>query len=332
MNAHAMRNPTDRMEIVVPLDGSPLSEAALPLASLLAKRGGGHLHLTSVHVPFIIGVDVGFPVPDWDEEVRRSEAKHLAEVAKRLKSREDIPVDAELLDGPVGTALANHAKYLGAIIVISTHGRTGLSRAWQGSTADWLSRFAPVPLLLVRPKTDPPHPAEPSVKHVLVALDGSGRAEHVLPDAIRLAQHSSAPITLVRVVNPVFNVPVPIGTPAVPPTADETRTMEDLLRAKDYLDSVAAEIVRDHPGLVVDTQAIAREGVADALVECARAVSADVIAMSTHGRGASRLLVGSVTDGVLRHYSGAILLLGPAAAREIESAGASRMHTAWAEA
>jgi nucleotide-binding universal stress UspA family protein len=69
----------------------------------------------------------------------------------------------------------------------------------------------------------------------------------------------------------------------------------------------------------VHTEVIASERTGEALLARAHGGSAEVIALSTRGRGASRLLVGSVADKVLRGFTGAVLALGPAAVRELET-------------
>ena len=320
MDAHAMTDTTVSTRILAPLDGSPLSESALPMAAFMARRTGGSLHLTRVHVPVIAAAAIGFPVPDWENEIKASESTYLRTVAKRLQPEQGVEAETTLLEGSVPRAIADHARELGAsLIVITTHGRTGLSRAWLGSTADWLTRYAPCPVLLVRAVEGYVRGLQPALRHVLVPLDGSQRAEKVVPHAARIAQSAGARLTLVRVVSPVFRGPTPFRGPAFPLITDEASTADALQRARDYLVDAVARIRREHDLLEVHTEAVASERVADALVEWARAGAVDMIAMSTRGRGASRLLVGSVADKVLRGFTGTMLLLGPVAGKEMDT-------------
>jgi nucleotide-binding universal stress UspA family protein len=302
--------------IVVPLDGSNLCVSALPIATAIARASHGTLHLARVHAPIIATVDVGFPVPHWEEEIRESEHRYLAAVSEKVSTDREVRADSHLLDGPVGRAIKDLVVKLAAnLVVITTHGRTGLSRAWLGSTADWLVRFAPVPVLLVRPPDEPTAP-DVSLTHVLVALDGSERAERIVPEAIRFARLVGARLTLVRVVPPVAGS---IGSHGALHARNEQRTMAVMRHAKDYLDGIARAFHREIGDLAVATEVVASERTAEAILERATTLGAGVIALSTRGRGASRLLVGSVADKVLRGFTGAVLALGPVAVKEMET-------------
>lgn len=252
MNVHTIGDTVSRETILVPLDGSGASEAALPLAAMLARASSATVHI-------------------------------------------------------VGATL----------VVISTHGRTGLSRLWLGSTADWLMRFLPVPVLAVRPR-DEPWSRAPSLEHVLVALDGSARAEAVLPAALRVGRMIGSRYTLLQVVPTSVRELVSYATRSFPPIRDERRTMALLRAAKRRLDDVAAAMRRHLGGRSVTVEVVADDYVADAILERAQRDDVGLIALSSRGRGASRLLVGSVADKVMRGFTGALLVLGPVAAQELD--------------
>jgi nucleotide-binding universal stress UspA family protein len=150
---------------------------------------------------------------------------------------------------------------------------------------------------------------------VLVALDGSARSEAVIADAIQIGRPHGARYTLLQVVPAIVRELAPYATPTLPPVRDEGRTTELKRRAKDALEGLADSLRRQSAGLDVSTEVVASDRVAEAILERANAGDAGVIALSSHGRGASRLLVGSVADKVLRGFSGALLILGPAAVR-----------------
>lgn len=318
MDTHAITDTRGYTKIVVPLDGSSLSEAALPVAEAIARASRGTIHLARVHTPVVTAVDFGVFPPNFDDELRQSEHDYLAAIAHTLSSEEKIVTGTQLLDGSIGRAIRSYVEQLGAtLVVISTHGRTGLSRMWLGSTTDWLVRFLPVPVLAVRPTGETP--VRPiSFEHILVALDGSDRSEAILPEAVRLARLRGAHLTLLRVVPPVVRELTPYASPTFPPVRDEGRTVDLVQRAKGYLDGVA-DSVRRETGLDVSTEVVVNDRAADAILERAHGAGADVIALSTRGRGASRLLVGSVADKVLRAFSGAMLVRGRVAVRELES-------------
>lgn len=319
MGMHAIADRPRYTKIVVPLDGSSLSESALPVATTIVRASHGALYLTRVHAPLVTAVDVGVSVPDWDDEIRESEQAYLTEAARGLPTGEGIHVDAQLLDGPVGRSIKDFVAKVGAhLVVLTTHGRTGLSRSWMGSTADWLVRFMPVPVLLVRPP-DERSQRELSLTHVLIALDGSDRAERVIADAIGLGRLVGARFTFVRIVQPMERRPAADDASALPDVQDDERTSLIMHRAKDYLGRIAESLRQEMGGMDLRTEVVASDRTAEAILDRARTDGADVIALSTRGRGASRLLVGSVADKILRGFTGTVLALGPAAVRELET-------------
>jgi nucleotide-binding universal stress UspA family protein len=319
MKSRTQGNLPDYEAILVPLDGSQLSEAALPLAAAIAQSCNAPLFLARVHIPAIIGADAGYLPPHWEAEIREEDRAYLATIARRLV-KHGVRVETELLEGTPGDAIGRHAAKLGAeLIVASTHGRTGLARAWIGSTADWLVRYAPVPVMLVRPREGEEQKADWSIAHVLVPLDGSERSERVIPEALRIARFGKARLTLLRVVMPISRSVFNQGRLTVSVIRDEEGTLQLMRQAKDALEQVAERLRRDNPELRIETEVIADEHASSAILLRAREGSADVVAMSSRGRGASRLLVGSVADKLLRGFDGVLLMMGPVALRERES-------------
>ncbi len=319
MESHTDTRSTSFGSILVPLDGSPASEAALPVAAELARASGSKVHLARVHTPVVASVDLGFPAPEWDAEILASEEQYLVRVASKFAADTALQADRCIIEGSVGRSIREYAGQVAAdLIVMCTHGRTGLNRAWLGSTADWLARFATVPVLLVRPPQDAQAVSVPLLRNVLVPLDGSPRSELILPDAVRLARLRGGRLTLMQVVTPVVPLLEPYASPSFPPIRDEVRTRELMRRAKEHLDAIAMRLRAQHPGLEVATEVIASDATADAILERAGRDAADVVALYTRGRGASRLLVGSVADKVLRSFDGVLLLMGPVAAEAME--------------
>src|SRR5689334_218499 len=96
--------------ILVPLDGSRLSEQALPLALALVRRTGAALHVAHVHVPPIAPMySADMPVfdADLDERVIAQEREYLAAVVERLRAEADVHADAALLDGTLAETVAD---------------------------------------------------------------------------------------------------------------------------------------------------------------------------------------------------------------------------------
>ena len=310
----------DYQAILVPLDGSELSEAALPLAAAIARSSNAPIHLARVHIPAIIGADAGYLPPHWEAEIREDERTWLSAIARRVARQAGVRVETELLEGTPGDAIAKHAAKVGAeLLIASTHGRTGLARAWIGSTADWLVRYAPVPVMLVRPREGEEQREGWALTHLLVPLDGSERSERAVPEALRIARLENARVTLLRVVMPVSRSVFTHGRLSVSVIRDEQSTLRLMREAKDALEQLAEGLRRDHPGRRIDTEVVAEESAATTILRRARESAVDVVVMSSRGRGASRLLLGSVADKLLRAFDGVLLMLGPAALRERES-------------
>lgn len=297
--------------ILVPLDGSPFGEHALPVALALARRGALGLDLVHVHhraLPHITPAGSARFDPAEELAGREREAAYLAELADRVGERLGGRVTRTLLEPPIVEALCHHAVATGAqLIALSTHGRDGVARAWLGSVADRLVRTAPVPVLVVRPGADPPAlGCEPDLSHVLVPLDGSPFAERALGLAVRMGRLNEARYTLVRVVEPVVHHYLLEGARTAGDVDAEAAAWHE---ATDYLKGVA-ERLRSQ-GLRVTTDVRIGQPAAE-ILDLARVYGVGLIAMTTHGRGGvARLMVGSVADKLLRGASVPLLLHHP---------------------
>jgi nucleotide-binding universal stress UspA family protein len=301
-------------EILVPVDGSSFSEHALPYAADIARRTGARLHLVQVHEPPVAhAYPDSLPVFDarWDDALRTQEKEYLQSLAYRCMERSGVSPVTELLDGPVAPSLSTYAAETKMeLVVMTTHGRGGISRAWVGSVADALVRRAPVPVLLIRPKEQVlDWNRTAAAKHVLITLDGSALAESILMPAIELARLNAARITLLRVVLPI---PFVIGPHAAGPAFNEEGAAQSRDNAARYLDQVAS-LVRAH-GLQVDIDTVFHTVPALGILDYAATHAVDTIAMATRGRGGwSRVALGSVADKVMRGTLMPVLLYRPPA-------------------
>jgi nucleotide-binding universal stress UspA family protein len=289
-------------KLLVPLDRSDFAEQALGQAVAIARASGGELDLVLVHqpLPFEGFGDVPWP-EQWDDEVR-----YLESMANELTVSTGVPVTHAVVQGPPVETICKRAREIDAnLVVLTSHGRTGLSRAWLGSTADGIVRHSLLPVLMLRPaqhKVDE-FTVTHSFKNILVPLDGSPLAADALTSAIALAKCSGAAITLLSVVLQVPLILSDAGIPFVypyPVAAPDTAATARLAEIAKAELAAVAQRVREQG--IADVQAEVEIGghVAPAILEFARSHEIDVIAISTHGRGASRLFLGSVTDKLLR--------------------------------
>jgi nucleotide-binding universal stress UspA family protein len=198
---------------------------------------------------------------------------------------------------------------------MASHGRTGLSRTWIGSVAHGVIRKSGVPVLLVRPAEHEPAGTSPAIRRILITTDGSALSEEILPAAMELARCEGASVTAVRVVEPVMWMPPITSMPlAFSPGAYDEDITSNLVAAAGREMQVIAQSLKKVVN-EVETRVIVAESAARAILEVAESDHADLIAIATHGRGASRLLLGSVADKVLRGSDAMMLLQCPSARR-----------------
>ncbi len=144
--------------IMVPLDGSPLAECVLPHVKSLA--GGCVMDMVTfirvvepLKLAYTIGAEGMIPEKQWQEIIRdRKPAadRYIKKLLSRMKY-DKVAVKGEILEGPAAESLADYATKKGVdLIIISTHGRSGVSRWVWGSVADRILRSACVPVLMVR--------------------------------------------------------------------------------------------------------------------------------------------------------------------------------------
>jgi nucleotide-binding universal stress UspA family protein len=296
--------------ILVPLDGSPFGEQAVPLALEIARRAQAAVQLIHVHQLIASpwsGSELAMDV-ELETDLRRQEQDYLEKTAQRLKG--EVPVTTALLEGPVAEVIHERALGCGAdLIVMSTHGRGPLSRFWLGSVADQLIRRTAAPLLLVRPHEGEAAPV--AVHHVLVPLDGSEQAEQVLGPSLDLAALLAADVELLRVVEPVI-VPDRRWAGNATSGVDPELVHRLAADARGYLERVVISL--DGMESRVTPQVVVNRRAADAILAEAGARPGTLVALATHARaGLARLVMGSVADKVIRGTTGPVLVYRPLA-------------------
>ncbi len=194
------------------------------------------------------------------------------------------------------------------LIVMATHGRSGVIRWTLGSVAEKVLHSTRIPLLLVRPaKADSATAAAP-IRKILVPLDGSELSQSVLPFTESLANSLGAAVVLMRSVPTLWVAAYPDG---FVPTLYDRILRESREAAHRFLTRLAADAQRT--GLEVSRVLTVGDPV-DQIVKVAEAESAGLIAMSTHGRsGVGRWVMGSVADAVVRRTTRPVLLVRPEA-------------------
>jgi len=280
--------------ILVPLDGSSLSEAIVPVAEALARDYGAELVLLRA---VLARTAAGSEAPDAK---RAGEAEaYLTRIAEGLQRRGLARVRWSISHAGPEQAIAEAAVQNGVdLIAMTTHGRSGLGRLLLGSVAESLVRQAPAPVLLVRGQLSP---SPGRITKILVPLDGSELSAAILPLVERLAGPFDLSIALLQAVEPLPSAAMTELSPKLEEVLARRQT-----EAEGYLSKVASAV--GEKGLRV--QHAVRAGTAvDVIQEYARDERIGLIAMTTHGRtGLGRLLFGSVAERVLRTAAVPVLL------------------------
>lgn len=288
--------------LVVPLDGSKFSEHALPYAALIVRHTGAALDLALVHTTYSVATldtSIYDTVDRWQTEQREREATYLHEVSERLRREAGVSARPVLLAGTPASALERHVRESGAdLVVMTTHGRSGLQRAWLGSVADALVRHARVPILMVRPNDREPALSEerPLFRHMAIALDGTAAGERAMHTALALADAETR-FTLLQVVAPP-RAPTSVYIPHAAHLNQQL--LEERHRAAaDYLEARAAALRVG--GRAVASEVLVDYHTAHAIVSWAERHEADGIALSAHAHSpAVQLLLGSLHQDVVR--------------------------------
>jgi nucleotide-binding universal stress UspA family protein len=303
--------------ILVPLDTSELAEIALPYAGELAVKLGSEITLLHVRT--------SADSPDKPEHrayISRMTAQTEQDIKKSpaLPPGEKVKVDSAVI-GPShvithpAEQIVDYAdKKNISLIVMATHGRTGLRRWALGDTANKVARASGCPVLLIRAAAGAPRSA--ALEKILVPLDGSRAGEAVLPYIENLASRLKAKVSLLYVVEMLYHL-YPYteqagyygssGVIRIPYNEKEMQPSKEV--AEKYIKAVNDKLAAAgiETGYAVKTGSPAEE-----IIGAEKETHPDVVVMSTHGHsGFGRFNHGSVADKVLHGGSTPLLLVRP---------------------
>ncbi len=281
-------------EIIVPVDFSECSHAALERARTLAGGYRARIHLLHVVSPLPYPAEFGYG-PHVLEEVEDHARRHLAEWAQEARGG-GCEVVEHLDRGVAVDAIARLADEVKAqLIVMGTHGHSGFSQLFLGSVAARTLRVAPCPVWTCRISE---HVETEPVRRVLVPTDFSPHAAHALEIAISLCGDLGAALDLVH----VYQSPLPAFA-EIPNRAELEREQRD---AAERMLGEVSERVR---GAGLRGSANLREGPCAAeITRCAELHGSDLVVLGTRGHsGLRRAFLGSVAEHVLRSASCSVL-------------------------
>ncbi|MBD0306163.1 MAG: universal stress protein [Nitrospiraceae bacterium] len=269
-------------------DFSSCAEHAENYVAFLAKA-----YSAAVHVVHVLEIYEGMYVTTV--QGHREADQRVAEVVRRLQPFAALVTHQEDAGIPDVRICELATETHPDVIVLGTHGRTGLRHILLGSTAERVLTMAPCPVLTIKePKGVEGQPKRVPItfSHVVVPIDFSGCSMDALEYGIQIAKDFGASLTLLHVLEPVSS-----GIALTFKHAGE----RDPERLASQLGLIAGTIRSQ--GLSV--RELIRGGPpADSIVEFVQTAGCDLIAMGTHGRrGISRVVKGSVAEAVLRRAS-----------------------------
>ena len=278
-------DPLHLRTILFPTDGTAWAEHAFAQAVFYATRSGAALHVLTVRY----GADDGPPV--------RSDGDGSGDLRERLRraAAAAVGLDAVIAEQSARSpeeGILDYARSVDAdLIVMATHGRTGLDHLVMGSVTEAVVRRASCPVLTAHPLAA--HTAV-RAQDILVPVDFSDCAALALAHGQALARLHGATLHLAHVVRPPY-APAR-GDAAGAPVPDEPVRIGHARRLLD-------DLAQDGAALGVPVECHVTVGQPEeAIPELARALGAGLVVMGTHGRtGLRRLVLGSVAEHVVRH-------------------------------
>lgn len=297
--------------LLLPTDFSYYSFFALKYAVALARRYRARLHIAHV-VNTQLLLPLGYPtywllsdcLADMESCMCDRAETRLQHLLEGL-ARDGVQADYRIVRGVVTDEIVNLAESLETdLVVVGTHGRTGVEHALFGSVADQVARHSPAPVLTIK---HPEHEfidfreGEIHLRRVLFPTDFSPFSSAALPYAMSLCREFGATLILLHATErPVYPGEYTAEAPILSP---EELAQQDA----EQLEAVAAQC----PGIAVEVDH--RFGAASwEILEAVENDNVDLLVQPTHGRsGVARLLLGGVARRVLRRARCPVLTIRP---------------------
>jgi nucleotide-binding universal stress UspA family protein len=286
-------------KILVPLDGSEMSELALVYAKELAIA-------TKLEVQLACATD------RQDEPTLRMCGLYLEKVAERLRTQvtranPTSVVKTVIVDGNPGDAVVVYCEKEGIdLLIMMSHGGSGIMPWAMGSTANKIIQRCQVPVLMVRASKAVSKKRPVQVfKKILLPLDGSPFGEAALELTKTLAQVLKSEVILFSVVETVQHIHTIGGPDHFVYTEQQVELMKK--GAMQYLEKIRGQFVDDKVTVVLRSGDPAQE-----IIKLSREENVNMVAMSSHGKsGITRWVMGSISNKVLHAGTTPILLVRP---------------------
>ena len=306
--------------ILVPLDGSRLAECVLPHTVALGRAFDARVTLLRAMERSTLEVESGVIDPlEW--HMLKSEAEaYLDKVASRLQEA-GLQTKKTLVEGEPAERIIEFVRDQAVdLIVMSSHGRSGLSGWNISSVVQKVALRAYATMMIVRAY----RPAADDLtglryKRLLVPLNGSQRAECILPLASQLAIFNQCRLLLAHVVSK------PEIPRHVPLTEEETRLREQLIEANRQKVAQYLEKVKSRLPLDVQTRLLLSEHPAEALHKLVDEEEVDIVLLSAHGySGKAQWPYGSTTLNFIAYGTTPLLIVQDVPLEEVEMTKAEK--------
>lgn len=293
--------------IVAPMDGSSLSKTVIPYVRPIARAFSSKvilLHVVNVNDSL---EPLGSYRPGRTKHANRVGGVHSERYLDEIeKSLNGIDVSSVVCKGHPADVIVAQAKDMGpdTLIIMSTHGRSGLGRWMLGSVTDKVLHSATNPVLVIRPTRETyPEDRDALIDKLIVPLDGTQLAEEAIPTAKDLALRMGLPITVIRVV-PMMQFAMAAVMPAgIPPGA---MAAEDEVRR--FLGKRESDFRAQ--GVQWVSSELRRGNSADQIAQVAASNEGNLVVMTTKARsGMRRAFLGSVADRIVRSSAAPVLLV-----------------------
>ncbi len=281
-------------KILVPLDGSQLAEAVLPMAGVLAEQN--HARLILFHV-----IEQNPPETVHGERhltTDQEASAYLSQVRQSLP--EGITVDQHVhtsAEKDVANSIVEHSQELKVdLIAMCAHGQSGLEKRIFGNIAQTVLNQGDVPVLLLSPEKEQ-NTETCTCQCILVPLDGNADHEAGLDMAVEISQNCHARLHLVMVIPDLSTLPGEEAASAVLlPTATNALLDMDCEQGEMYLAGLIGKLLDKQISITGEVQ---RGDPAKQIVRAAHKFQADIIVLGTHGKTAmDAFWSGSVTPKI----------------------------------
>jgi len=270
--------------ILVPLDGSQLAECVLPHIVAIARSFDAEITLLRILEKNQASAPAQlFDLLNW--QINKTKAALYLEKTKARFQESGLRARTIVLEGLVAEGITEYAQNQGMkLIVLSSHGRNGLTQWGISSITQKIILSAQTSLLIVRAHQHDIQAGElsaiPLYQRILVPLDGSQRAENVLPIITQLAHFHKSQMHLVQVVQ------TPEMARQMPPAPEDIDLSNRVVarnreEAGYYLEQVKSRSYLE--GIAVQTHLITSDNAAVALHQLAEQEHIDMVTLSAHG-------------------------------------------------